>query len=109
MDYDIPVDTAALVMLDRATQWIAVYPQATKTAEHTIEAYQHFAGKKDTMACFYGDSAPELAAAARKCKWRLATATAGQPQTNGVAKRSVRAVKEGGGCGIAQSGYSPKW
>ena len=35
---DIPVDTVALVMLDRATQWIAVYPKATKSADHTIRA-----------------------------------------------------------------------
>ena len=96
-------------MPDRATQWIAVYPKATKTAEHTIEAYQHFAEKKDTIASFYCDNAPELAKAARKCKWRLATATTGQPQANGVAERSGRTVNEGGGCGIVQLRYNPKW
>ena len=63
----IPDDTVALVMLDRSTQWIAVYPKATKTAEHTMEAFQHIAGKKDTTASFYSDNAPELAKAARKC------------------------------------------
>ena len=46
---------------------------------------------------------------ARACKWRIATATTGIPQINGVAERSVRTVKEGGGCGVAQSGYNPKW
>ncbi len=75
---------------------------------HTIEALMHFAGPTDKSASFYCDNAPELAAAARACKWRFATATTGQPHTNGVAGGSVRAVGEGGGCGIAQSGYNPK-
>ncbi len=52
-DSDIPVDTVALAMLDRATHGIAVYSKATKAADHTIEAYQHFAGKKDRIASFY--------------------------------------------------------
>ena len=86
-----------------------VYPKATKSAFHTIEAMQHFAGATDKPACFYCDNAPELIASARACKWRIATATTGIPQTSGVAERSVRTDKEGGGCGIAQSGYNPKW
>ncbi len=51
-DVDIPVDTVALVMLDRATQWIAAYPKATNTAEHAIVACQHFAGLKYRAASF---------------------------------------------------------
>ncbi len=38
-----PPRTLAVALLDRATQWIAVYPKATKSAEHTIEAKQHCA------------------------------------------------------------------
>jgi hypothetical protein len=76
---------------------------------HTVEAMQHFAGPKDHVSNFYCDSAPELIASARACKWGLATATPWMPRTNGVAERSVRTVKEGGGCGSAQSGYNPEW
>jgi len=87
---------------------LAVYPQATKTAYHTVEAMQHFCGPKGRIASFYCDKAPELVTPARACKWRLSTATTGMPQTNGVAERSVRTVKEGGGCGIVQSGFNAK-
>ena len=104
---DIPVATVALIMLDRPTEWAAVYPKATSTADHTIETFQHFAGKKENTASFYCDNSPELVKAARKCTWRLATATTGQPQTNGVAERSARVVKEGGGCRMFQSGHNP--
>ncbi len=67
---------------------------------------QHFCGPTDHIASFDCDNATELATSARACKWRLATATTGMPQTNGAAERSVRTVKEGGGCGVVQSGYN---
>ena len=87
-DSDVPVNTVVVVLSDRATQWIAAYSKASKT-EHAVEAMQHFAGSKDITPRFYCDSAPELIASARACKWRLATASTGMPQTNGVAERSV--------------------
>ena len=95
--------------MDRATKWIAVYPISSKSAKHTIEAMRHFAGSKDKVSSFYCDNAPELVTAARSCQWRLSTATTGMPQTNGVAERSVRTVKEGTSCAIVQSGYSTTW
>ena len=95
-DPGFPTDTVAVVLFDRPTKRLAVYHTATKTAHHTIEAMQHFAGPKDHISSFYCDNAPELFTSARACKWRLATATPGIPQTNGVADRSVRIVKEGG-------------
>jgi hypothetical protein len=101
-----PIDTVAVALYDRGARWLAVYPEATKTAYHTVEAMQHFCGSKDRIASFYCDNAPELLTSARACKWRLATATTGLPQTNSVAERSVRTVKEGGGCGVVHSGLN---
>ena len=98
-DTDVPVDTVAAVFLDRATKWIAVYPNSSKSAKHTTEAMRHFVGSKDKISNFYCDNAPELITAARACQRRLSTATTGMPQTNGVAERSVRTVKEGSSCG----------
>ncbi len=46
-DDGIPVDTVAVVLLDRGTGWIALYPKASKSTEHTVEAFQHFAGAKE--------------------------------------------------------------
>ncbi len=91
-DDGIPIDTVAVVLLDRGTRWIDVYPKGSKSTEHTVEAFQHFAGARDKVTGFYNDNAPELKAAARQCAWRISTATTGQPQTNGVAERSVRTV-----------------
>ena len=84
-----PIDTVAVVLSDRGTRWLAVYLEATKTCYHTVEAMQHFCGPKDRIASFYCDNAPELVTSARACRWRIATATPGMPQANGVAERSV--------------------
>ena len=108
-DDGIPTDTNAVVLLDRGTGWIDVYPKGSKSTEHTVEAFQPSAGAKDNVTSCYCDGALELKAAARQCAWRISTATPGQPQTNGVAERSVRTVKEGGSCGMAQSGYQGKY
>ena len=108
-DTDVPVDTVAVVFLDRATKWIAVYPKSSTSAKHTIEAVKHFAGPEDKIASFYCDNAPELISGARACQWRFSTAATGMPQSNGVAERSVRTVKEGSSCAIVQSGYSTTW
>ena len=108
-DDGIPHDTVAVVLLDRGTGWIDIYPKGANTAEHTVEALQHLAGARDKITSFYCDNATELKAAARHCAWRISTATPGQPQTNGAVERSVRTVNEGGSCGTVQSGFHPKW
>ncbi len=50
----IRVDTFALVILGRDCN----LPRGTKSADHTIEAFQHFAGKNYNIACFYCENAP---------------------------------------------------
>ena len=43
-DDGLPVDTSALVMLDKATGWIVVYPKALKPTLPITEAMQRFDG-----------------------------------------------------------------
>ena len=51
-DDGIPTDTVAVVLLDRGTGWIDVYLKGSRSTEHTVEAFQHFAGAKDKVASF---------------------------------------------------------
>ena len=48
----LPINTVAVVLYDRGTKRLAVYPKATKTAYHTVEAMQHFCGPRDRIASF---------------------------------------------------------
>ena len=106
-DHNFPCDTVAVVLYDRGTRFLAVYPKSAKSAVNTVAAMQHFAGVRDKALSFYCDNAPEFISAATSLKGRLGTATTGMPQTNGVAENCVRRCKEGGGCAIVQSGLNP--
>ena len=51
-DDGIPIETFAVVLLDRGTGWIDVYPEGSNSTEPTVEASQHYAGAKDKDASF---------------------------------------------------------
>ena len=87
----------AFVLLDRATGWVQCFPQASTHAEHTAEAVRQFAGP-DKILNFRADGASEITAAARALGWPCDTSTPFVHQTNGVAERAVRLVKDGGRC-----------
>ena len=94
-------------MYDRATSWLACYPAATKSAVHCLEAFKDFEGPQKKVKSFYCDNAPELKKACRHLGWGRPSATTGIHETNGLAERMVRKVKDGGRCLLIQSGLAP--
>jgi len=113
-DPSLPADEydgvrTAVAMYDRATGWYGCYPKASKSAEHTLEAFRHWQGPSEKILSFYADNAPELRQAAREMRWRMPTSTPGVPQTNGLAERSVRTLKEGITTNLAASGLVKRW
>jgi len=100
---------SALVLYDRGTQWLECYPKASRSHEHIVEAMQDFTKPTDNIQQFYCDNGGELESASRQLGWRRPTSTPGVPQTNGLAERCIRKVKEGGASGVVQSGFKGKW
>ena len=70
-DPNFPCDTVAVVLYDRGTRFLAVYPKSAKDTANTVAAMQHFAGPRDKVQSFYCDNAPELVSAATSLKWRF--------------------------------------
>ena len=89
-------ESCALVLLDRGTDYIDVFPQPDRTADSCYKALLEFAGPYDYINELYTDGAPELAKAASDAKWIHSTSAPERPQKNGVAERAVRSVKPGG-------------
>ena len=53
----------------------------------------------------YTDGDEVFTKAMRELGWSHDTSTPYQPQTNGIAERAVRRVKEGTSCALVQSGW----
>ena len=82
-------ERTALMVLDRATKFLAAYPLMDKSASEATWALSHFAGR-DVVTRFYTDGAPELIKAAIDLEWQHDTSTPGKPTNNGAAERAVR-------------------
>ena len=61
------------------------------------------------LAYTYTDGSGEFKSALKELGWCHDTSTPYRSQTNGVAERSVRKVKEGTSCTLAQSGFEVQW
>ena len=55
------------------------------------------------------DNASEYKSAAKQLKWPHQGSTPGEKSTSGVAEGQVRLVKDGGRCGLIQSGLAYPW
>ena len=99
----------AVVLKDRATGWIDIYPLSSKSTECTLGALRGFLAHGETLKEVWGDGSGEITGACEALKWPLQRSTPGRPQTNGVAERAVRACLEGARTVIEQSGLNKKW
>jgi len=99
----------ALVIQDRATNWLQSYATKTKSAEDTKAGFQRFLGPQQKVEHIYTDNSKEFKKATKELGMSHDTPTPHRPQTNGVAERAVRRVKEGTSCTLQQSGFAEAW
>ena len=92
----------AVVVQDLATQWIQSYPCKTKTSQQTQRSLQKFLEPNRKPKVIYTDNS--------YLSWNNhCTSTPHRSETNGVAERAVRRVKEGTSAVLLQSGLDENW
>ena len=101
-------DTCALVIKDRATQYLFSYGSPSKSTKDTKRHFQRFLGTKAIPQHIYTDNAPEFNKCMKDMGWQADTCTPHQPQTSGIAERAVRRVK-GTRRALVQTGLSMLW
>ena len=99
----------AIVVEDLATQWIQSYPCKTKTSQETQRSLQKFLEPDRKPKVIYTDNSLEFGKACEDLSWNHCTSTPHRSETNGIAERAVRRVKEGTSAVLLQSGLNESW
>ena len=96
-------------MQDLATQWIQSYPCKTKTSQETQRSLQKFLEPEKKPKVIYTDHSLEFGKACEDLSGNRCTPTPHRSETNGIAERAVRRVKEGISAVLLQSGLNENW
>ena len=91
---------------DPATQWIQSYPCKTKTSQETQRSLQKFVEPDRKPKVIYTDNSLEFGKACEDLSWNHCTSTPHRSETNGIAERVVRRVREGTSAVLLQSGLN---
>ena len=90
----------AIVVQDLATQ---------KTSQETQRSLQKFLEPERKPKVIYTDNSLEFGKACEDLSWNHCTSTPHRSETNGIAERAVRRVKEGTSAVLLQSGLNENW
>ena len=99
----------AVVVQDLATQWIQAYPCKNKTSQETQRSLQKFLEPERKPKVIYTDNSLEFGKACEDLSWNHCTSAPHRSDTNGIAERAVRRVKEGTSSVLLQSGVNESW
>ena len=116
-DHKVPSDNCesrnnhryAVVVQDLATQWIQAYPCKHTTSQETQRSLQKFLEPDRKPKVIYTDNSLEFGKACEDHYWNHCTSTPHRSETNGIAERAVRRVKEGTSAVLLQSGLNESW
>ena len=99
----------AVVVQDLATQWIQSYPCKTKSSHETERSLSKFLEPSHRPKVVYTDNSMIVAKACEVLLWNHRTSIPHRSETNGIAERAVRRVKEGTTAVLLQSGLDEGW
>ena len=99
----------AVVVQDLAAQWIQAYPCKNKTSQETQRSLQKLLEPERKPKVIYTDNSLEFRKACEDLSWNHCTSTPHRSETNGIAERAVRRVKQGTSAVLLQSGLNESW
>ena len=80
-----------------------------KIPQETERSSRKFLEPSEKPKVIYTDSSLEFGKACEELTWNHCTSTPHRSETNGVAERAVRRIKEGTSAVLLQSGLDEKW
>ena len=98
----------AVVVKDLATQWVQAYPCKTQSSQGTQKSLQKILEPDRKPKVIYTDNSLEFGKACEALSWNHCMSTPKRSETNGMAERAARRVKEGTSAVLLQSGLDEK-
>ena len=98
----------AVVVQDLATQWLQSYP-CQKKSQETQRSLMKFLEPTRKPEVIYTDNSLEFGKACEDLSWNHCTSTPHRSETNAIAERAVRRVKEGASAVLLQSSLGNEW
>ena len=93
-----------------ATQWIQAYPCKNKNFSGNTKKLAKVPGTRiGSLESFNTDNSLEFGKACEDLSWNHCTSTPHRSETNGIAERAVRRVKEGTSAVLLQSDLDENW
>ena len=99
----------AVVVQDLATQWIQSSSCETKSSQETQKSLQKLLEPTRKPKVVYTDNSFEFGNACEDLSWNRCTSTPRRSETNGIAERAVRRIKEGASAVLLQSDLDENW
>ena len=99
----------AVVVQHLATQWIQSFPCKTKSSQEIQKNQMKFSEPTRKPKVIYTDNSLECGTSCNELFWNHCTSTPHRSETNGIAERAVRRVKEGTSAVLLQSGLGNEW
>ena len=99
----------AVVVQDLATQWLQFCPCKTKSSQKTQKKLMKLVEPTRKPQVIDTDNSLEIGKACEGLSWSHCTSTPHRSETNGIAERAVRRVKEGTSAVLSQSGLTEEW
>ena len=91
------------------TQWLQSYPCRTKSSQQTEKSLRKFVEPTARPKVIETDNSLKFGKACEDLSLNHCTSTPHCSETNGIAERAVRRVKEGTSAVLLQSGLDEKW
>ena len=99
----------AVVVQDLATQWIQGVSVQKQNFTRNPAQLAKVPGAREEPKVIYTDSSLDFGKACEDLSWNHCTSTPHRSETNGIAERAVRRVKEGTSAVLLQSGLNESW
>ena len=99
----------AVAVQGLATQWIQSYPCETKSSQETQKNLMKFLEPTRKPKVIYIVNSLKFGKSCEELSWNPCTSTPHRSETNGIAERAVRRVKEGTSAVLLQSCLGNEW